>query len=511
MKNSLLALAFWLTIAALSGQSDTIKTIDIQNADLLIGEQRNGEALQRLIGRVKFEHRGAFLFADSAWLWSERQSLTAFGHIKIQQGDTLTILGDTLHYDGPESKATLLGRVDMSDPQMRLKTNKITYLRNQNKVVYKQEAKIKNGKETIESKEGQYDASGHYFTFRNGVVIQSKDYLVRSDTLKYDAQSDISTFYGPTHIYGNNAVIYFEYGWYNQKQEVAQFSQNASVFSDGKWLFGDTLYYEQKTGYGWGKSRVVLIDSTEHLRVTGNWAETFEEMSRFYVTDSALLSIYEPGQDSMHITADTLFGTKKNGEQQELQGHGNVVFFQPQLQGRSMFFSYQKQDSIMTLRGDPVLWTDSTQMTAEQIFMKQHGNGQDSLFLENRALMVQQYDTLFQQISGKRMEGIFLENTLHRLWVYEQAKSIYYPSDKDGITGRNELSCSTMRMDFSNKNLEKLTCLGSPQGTLFPFKPEPQPRLNGFNWWPEDRPLNVKQLFKTRKHFHSGNTQDSGK
>ncbi len=163
MKTSLLALAFWLAVAALIGQSDTIKTIDIQNADLLIGEQRNGEALQRLIGRVKFEHRGAFLFSDSAWLWSDRQSLTAFGHIKIQQGDTLTILGDTLHYYGPESKATLLGRVDMSDPQMRLKTDKITYLRNQNKVVYNQEAKIKNGKENIESKEGQYDASIYYW------------------------------------------------------------------------------------------------------------------------------------------------------------------------------------------------------------------------------------------------------------------------------------------------------------------------------------------------------------
>ena len=165
----------------------------------------------------------------------------------------------------------------------------------------------------------------------------------------------------------------------------------------------------------------------------------------------------------------------------------------------------------MNLHGDPVPWSDSTQMTPEHIFMKQNGNGQDSLFLENRALMVQQYDTLFQQISGKRMEGIFLENSLHRLWVYKPAKSIYYPSDKDGITGRNELSCNTMRMDFSNKNLERLTCLGSPQATLFPFKPEPQPRLDGFIWWPEDRPLNVKELFKTRRHFHSENTQDLDK
>ena len=180
----------------------------------------------------------------------------------------------------------------MADPQMRLKTSKITYLRNQNRVIYNQDAKIKNGKESIESKEGQYDAAAQYFTFRNGVVIKSKDYLVKSDTLRYDARRDLSNFYGPTYIYSSNSVIYFESGWYNQKNEVAQFSRNASVFSDGKWLYGDSLYYEQKTGYGRGKGNVKLIDTLENLQVFGNFAETFDELNRFYTTDSAQLRRY---------------------------------------------------------------------------------------------------------------------------------------------------------------------------------------------------------------------------
>jgi len=489
---------------SLFAQSDTLKTIDIKNADALLGEQRDGKALQRLIGRVKFEHRGAFLYADSAWLWSEQQSLTAFGHIKIEQGDTLQILGDTLHYNGPESKATLLGRVDMADPQMRLKTTQITYLRNQNQVLYNQAAKIKNGKETIESEEGQYDASGQYFTFRNGVSIKSKDYLVKSDTLRYDARRDLSTFYGPTYIYGTNSVIYFEYGWYDQSKEVAQFSKNASVFSDGKWLYGDTLYYEQKTGYGWGKGHVKLIDTLENIQVFGNFAETFEELKRFYTTDSAQLLLFEPDQDTLYLTADTLFGNKGNA--QELKGIGAVAFYQPQLQGRSAFFLYQKSDSIMTMHGDPVLWTDSTQMTADTIRLHQQSNGQDSLFLIGQARLIQQADTLFQQIAGLRMQGIFENNSMRRLWVLEQASSIYYPSDKDGFTGRNELKCKNIRMDFSEKKLSSMTCLGSPSGTLFPILPEPQPRIPGFLWWPSDRPLGPSGIFRPRQHFRPMST-----
>lgn len=503
MRPTLFLLFLSLSCGWIHAQSDTLKTIDIKNADVLLGEQRNGQSIQRLIGRVKFEHRGAFLYADSAWLWSDIQSLTAFGHIKIEQGDTLQILGDTLHYNGLESKATLLGRVDMSDPQMRLKTDKITYLRNQNQVLYNQSAKIKNGKETIESQEGLYDASSQCFNFRNGVTIKSKDYLVKSDTLRYDARRDISNFYGPTYIYGTNSVIYFENGWYDQKMERAKFSRNASVFSDGKWLYGDTLYYEQKTGYGWGKGQVKLIDTLEHLQVSGNFAETFEELNRFYTTDSAQLILFEPNQDTLFLTADTLFG--KKGESQELEGHGAVAFFQPQLQGRSHFFQYKKSDSLMTMRGEPVLWTDSTQMTADSIRLRQHNNGQDSLFLMGQALLIQQTDTLFQQIAGQRMLGIFTNNAMRRLWVFEQASSIYYPSDPDGYAGRNELKCTTMRMEFSNKKLNSMTCLGSPSGTLFPILPEPQPRIAGFVWWPSDRPQIPAHIFLPRHYFRSSN------
>jgi len=488
----------------LYAQSDTLKTIEIKNADALLGELRDGKSLQRLIGRVKFEHRGAFLFADSAWLWNESQSLTAFGHIKIEQGDSLQILGDTLHYNGPESKATLLGRVDMADPQMRLKTSQITYLRNQNRVLYNKTAKIKNGKETIESKEGQYDASQQCFTFRKGVSIKSKDYLVKSDTLRYDTRNDLSTFYGPTFIYGTNYVIYFEYGWYNQSKEVAHFSNNASIYSDGKWLYGDTLYYEQKSGYGWANGKITLIDTLEHMIVSGNFAETFEELKRFYTTDSAQLILFEPGQDTLFLTADTLFGNKVKA--QEFQGHGSVAFFQPQLQGRSDFFRYQKSDSIMTMHGDPVLWTDSTQMTADTIRLRQQNNGQDSLFLIGQARLIQQTDTLFQQIAGLRMLGIFQHNSMRRLWVLEQASSIYYPRDNEGFTGRNELKCNNIRLDFNEKKLSSMTCLGKPNGTLFPILPEPQPRIPGFLWWPNDRPTRHIDIFRPRQHFRNTST-----
>ena len=53
-----------------------------------------------LYQRVRAEHDGMVLYADSALLNQVRNDLTAFGNVKIVITDTTTIFGDQLFYDG---------------------------------------------------------------------------------------------------------------------------------------------------------------------------------------------------------------------------------------------------------------------------------------------------------------------------------------------------------------------------------------------------------------------------
>ncbi|MBA3901138.1 MAG: hypothetical protein H0X62_13185, partial [Bacteroidetes bacterium] len=65
---------------------------------------KNIEA-KRLIGDVRFKHEGALMNCDSAYLYSETNSLDAFGNVYINQGDTVHLYGDKLKYYGNTRRA----------------------------------------------------------------------------------------------------------------------------------------------------------------------------------------------------------------------------------------------------------------------------------------------------------------------------------------------------------------------------------------------------------------------
>ena len=53
-----------------------------------------------LVGHVRLYHDGVFLDCDSARFYKAENSFDAFGHVKMVQGDTVTLTSDTLFYDG---------------------------------------------------------------------------------------------------------------------------------------------------------------------------------------------------------------------------------------------------------------------------------------------------------------------------------------------------------------------------------------------------------------------------
>ena len=94
----------------------TDERVYLVHADQLSYDQYGlGPDAQRLKGKVSFRHKGATLTCDSAYFYDQTNSFEAFGHVKLRQGDTLTLDGDYAFYDGsdqtPEINAFLLKSV----------------------------------------------------------------------------------------------------------------------------------------------------------------------------------------------------------------------------------------------------------------------------------------------------------------------------------------------------------------------------------------------------------------
>ena len=64
------------------------------HADLLHFDERENPDATILNGKVHFTHQGARLYCDSAYFYEASNSFEAFGHVKMYQGDTLSLLSD---------------------------------------------------------------------------------------------------------------------------------------------------------------------------------------------------------------------------------------------------------------------------------------------------------------------------------------------------------------------------------------------------------------------------------
>ncbi len=82
--------------------------IELVKADVFEGGKFNGNNVYKFKGNVVFRQKGMMVYCDSAFQYAKKNgSLEAFGHVRILQGDTLTITGNTLHYE-PDTKNALL-------------------------------------------------------------------------------------------------------------------------------------------------------------------------------------------------------------------------------------------------------------------------------------------------------------------------------------------------------------------------------------------------------------------
>ena len=96
---------------SLSLTAQTTKKIEILNADNTIADANKHPDYWRLIGNVSFKHNNAIMHCDSAYHFSNKDRMNAFGKIKITQGDSITITGENLTYFGLKNQAEIKGNV----------------------------------------------------------------------------------------------------------------------------------------------------------------------------------------------------------------------------------------------------------------------------------------------------------------------------------------------------------------------------------------------------------------
>ncbi len=534
------------------------------------------------------------IYADSAVIFGENR-VYAYGNVVIQQGDSLNVFTDTLYYYKDTDIAELVGEVALNQGSKQLWTKNLTYHLGEQYGEYHQGGILVDNEMQVSSKRGVYYAASEEVIFRDSVVVLHPEFNLAADSMRYLAALSKVLFTGPTNIYTPEARIYCESGYYDLKEETAEFNQNAQYAGDQKKATADTirymavageilmlgnvhveeldklidgskLRYLEKTGETWitgeparyrdltrkvnspeifynektnqvstagrGEIRdggmIMVADRTTFDQGTGIgtfsgnviWRDTTSNVG--IITDTMHMSqeteyVLAYGQnrslfftiiegDTLFIAADTL-----NMQNQIdtidlpdtvrlITAYHDVRLFKSDMQGKSDSLVFNDTDSLFHFFGDPVLWSDTTQFSADTIKMAIKNKRLNDIVLTQKAIIISElYSKYYDQIKGRVILAQFDSSAIKDMWVTGNAESVYYTRDEQSaFIGVNKTICSKMYFTFLSGQIHLLKYYGENSSSMMPMGEAKHDtlRLEGFRWRATERPLSVKDLLE---------------
>ncbi len=455
---------------------------------------------RRLIGNVSFRHEGAVMYCDSAYFYSERNSLDAYGNVVVNRGDTIFLYAEELFYNGNSKQIKGLYNVRLVDDSTVLYTDTLYYNMHTDIGFFPDDGTIINENDTLNSIRGTYYSRENLFLFQDSVEVRTPKYRIYSDTLQYHTNKKKVLFSGPTRMYGDSSYIYCEQGIYYTDVDIAELSVHASLLYKTNSVHADSIYYSKPEDYAETFHSVEIADTVENITIYGNYGKFYLSTEDGFVTDSALLVRIAEDGDSVFVHADTLFSLQDSLKNRMFKAYYYVKIYNQTFQAKCDSMVYLSVDSTIHLYIDPIMWVEENQMTADEIVLYAKHQGIDSVWMKKNAFIVDhEVDDYFNQIKGRDMMNYFRDNALYAIHVMGNAETVYFPKDEETaiIEGMNTAESKEMFIFIEDGKIKNIKFDNKPKGTMFPLEDIPEEKifLRGFIWLNQYRPNTFEEVF----------------
>ncbi len=348
--------------------------------------------------------------------------------------------------------------------------------------------------------QGQVELVGH-------ARIKEHDRLIRADHIQYEEQTKLSTLKGQ--------VVILEPGRSIRSDTVTFFGQTQTyttrghtvVWNEGRRLEALAIEYVDERGLGIAKGEVIWQDTAAGWTILCEEAQYNQHAGFFKASGGTkgrplFIAVWE--SDSLFLTADTLMSWQPTDSLSQdsnrfVSAWYDVRVYKSDLQALCDSLSYFSGDSLFSFYGQPILWADTTQFTADTMWMHMTGEAIDWMVLRPNALILNTKDELFfNQIFGRQIKAFFTGEDLARLHVQGNATAIYYMLDEEeAYIGVNKTVCSEMWLNFDRNEVEAIRFLGAPEMEVLPMQQADHQslKLRGFQWHYHSRPQSVEDLF----------------
>ncbi|MBB4078414.1 lipopolysaccharide export system protein LptA [Lewinella aquimaris] len=398
---------------------------------------------------------------------------------------------------------------------------------------------IRSDTHNIYCESGYYDVALDEAVFRTNAQYRSGERLAAADSIQYFGNRQLYVLEGDAYVAeGKFQRATAERINYFRAEDRYQLAGNATVIDSAQTVSGDSIdynavtasyavsggrpsvsnppmimtadrmYSDEVSGLGRAVGNIVWEDTTAKLKIEAD--EARYDQSTGYLKASggrngrALLTTFLD-QDTLFMAADTLLSVRSDDVDAQgdtvryLSAYPDVRILKSDLQAVADSLGFNTVDSVLTLYQNPVLWQDTSQLTADTIDLYLRNEQPDRVHLRRNAMVITSPDLIFyNQVKGKDIVAHFDSSQLKRTEVKGNAEAIYYAQDDQGAyIGVNKTACSMMVLYFARGGVERIKFLSAPSGRLDPMDAVNHEgyRLDGFRWEDRRRPRRFEDLF----------------
>jgi lipopolysaccharide export system protein LptA len=513
----LLSFLFFLLLGGWASAQgpDTVQTVQILYADnLRLKQLDDNTELRILSGNVRMKQGTSIFTCDSCVLNPRSNLFEAFGRVHIID-DTTNVYANYLRYLTNTRMAHLTGAVKLTDGHGTLTTNELDYDVANGIGTYRNGGRVVNKKSVLTSQEGTYYADLHDVYFRKNVVLRDPATTLRSDSLLYNTQTQMARFIAETIIKDSSGrTIVTKAGNYDVASGRAEFTARTDIQDGSLFASADEIINDEKTNIIQLRGNAVTRDTAQGQSIIAGEIFVNRTTNAFLATRKPLMIIKQE-EDSIYVTADTLFSARlsdlypsdtalqknvKDSTNRYFEGYRNVRVFSDSLQSVSDSLFYSFKDSTFRLFYDPIVWSNKNQITGDTILLFTKNKKADHVqVIENSFLVSEVAPGAYNQIKSSRMDGYFIEGVIDSVRARGLAESVYFLQDEDSsFSSVNQTSSDAIDIYFAKGELNKVVLRSMVKGTLSPLtqKPLSQTRLEAFRWLNDRRPKTKYELFE---------------
>ncbi len=420
-----------------------------------------------------------------------------------------TLKADTLKFNTASKVVEFLGPTLIKNDSIKVYCESGYYDTENNVAEFTENAQFEKNGQQAQAAIIRYDGSNKEYLLIGDAQFREGTQQATADTIRHDEAADVTYLIGNAKFQDGEQNIDAQTIVYDAKTETYSTKGRSRISNPPQILEADQVDFVEATGLGLAIGNVIWQDTASQVTIICDNADINQNTNYLKASGGPKgrpLFISLIDEDSLFMAADTLMSltidSTSSDSSRLLIGYYDVRIYKSNLQAICDSLVYNTQDSLFFFYDDPIMWSDTSQFSADTMTMQLANNTIDRIFLRDNGLIVNSPDEFFfNQIQGKDITAIFDGENLRRMDVEGNAESVYYALDDDkAYVGVNKTICSEMILYFGNNQVDRIKFFEQPQGNFYPMQDADHEamKLEGFYWETTRRPMQVEDLFMHR-------------